>query len=106
MSDNPLEMNSGREQRIRERAYQLWQDEGRPEGSDLEYWERASELVGMEESAGSSQRPLPTEANSHLIAGQIVEEATIQQNLGEFPDRLSDQGEHPQTPNRANRKTS
>jgi hypothetical protein len=33
-----------------------------------------------------------------VIAGQPVEEASIQQNLGEFPDRVADQGEHPQTP--------
>jgi hypothetical protein len=32
-----------------------------------------------------------------------VEEASIQENLGEFPDRLSDQGEREATPRRRNR---
>ena len=35
---------------------------------------------------------------------QIVEEAFIQENLGEFPDRSSDQGEHILTPAKANRR--
>jgi hypothetical protein len=27
-----------REQAIRERAYQIWEEEGRPDGTDLDYW--------------------------------------------------------------------
>ncbi|HBB78461.1 hypothetical protein BBI09_21055 [Stutzerimonas xanthomarina] len=29
--------------RIRERAYQIWEDEGRPEGQQAEHWARARE---------------------------------------------------------------
>lgn len=32
-----------REQRRRERAYAIWEDEGRPEGADLDHWQRAEE---------------------------------------------------------------
>ncbi len=39
------------EQLIRERAYHLWEQDGRPEGRDLEYWERARFLVGIESQA-------------------------------------------------------
>ena len=74
-------------------------------GRDQEYWERARELVGMEESAGSGQLEVPSPDDPSVMAGQAVEEASIQDNLGELPDRLSDQGEHPQTPSRANLKT-
>lgn len=44
MTDNPLdEADPDRQQRIRERAYALWEADGRPEGRDLEFWEaRAS----------------------------------------------------------------
>jgi hypothetical protein len=98
MSDNPLEDSPARDQRIRELAYQLWQADGSPHGSDLEYWERARELIAMEDSRGSGQLPVPKEDDPALITGQPIEEADIQDNLGEFPDRLSDQGEHPQTP--------
>lgn len=102
MSSNPLEDDSGRDQRIRERAYALWEADGSPHGSDLEYWERARELVGMEESVGAGQVPVPDVNDPSVIAGQPIEEASIQENLGEFPDRLSDQGEHAPTPSRAN----
>lgn len=103
MSDNPLEENPARDELIRERAYALWEADGSPSGNDLEYWERARELVGMSQSAGAGQKPVPSLDDPSVIMGQAVEEASIQENLGEFPDRLSDQGEHQATPSR--RKT-
>lgn len=30
-----------REQQIRERAYAIWEEEGRPDGRDLDHWHRA-----------------------------------------------------------------
>jgi hypothetical protein len=33
------------EQRIRERAYQIWCDEGKPEGCEEEHWHRAREEI-------------------------------------------------------------
>jgi hypothetical protein len=30
-----------REDRIRERAHQIWEEQGRPEGRDLEHWHEA-----------------------------------------------------------------
>jgi hypothetical protein len=97
MSDNPLERSPEREQRIRERAYHLWEADGRPDGRDKEHWERAEELIGMEEHAGAGLLPNPM-TQDEPIPGVTVEEASVQQNLGEFPDRLADQGEWRQTP--------
>jgi hypothetical protein len=37
------------ETRIRERAYVLWEEDGRPEGRAEEYWERARRFVEAEE---------------------------------------------------------
>jgi hypothetical protein len=96
MSDNPLEMTPEREQRIRERAYHLWEADGRPHGREDEYWERAEELIGLEESAGAGLLPNPM--GHERIPGVTVEEAEIQENYGEFPDRFADQGEWRQTP--------
>ncbi len=96
MEDNPLEMTPERERRIRERAYYLWLKDGCPEGRGDEYWERARELQGIAESGGSGQLPAPDPDAEPM--DQPVEEAEIMENLGEFPDRLSDQGEHPSTP--------
>ena len=101
MTGNPLEDDPAREQRIRERAYELWQADGSPHGSDMEFWERARELVGMSESGQTGQLPVPDPDDPSVIAGQAVEEASIQQNLGEFPDRSSDQGDRAQVPDPA-----
>ncbi|WP_431470200.1 DUF2934 domain-containing protein [Sphingosinithalassobacter sp. LHW66-3] len=34
------------EQRIRERAYEIWQEEGRPEGREEEHWQKAASEFG------------------------------------------------------------
>jgi hypothetical protein len=96
-SRNPLAIDPGREHRVRERAYHLWESEGKPHGRDVEYWERARELIGMEESAGSGLLPNPQAAPASPRENG-VEEAHIQQNLGEFPGALTDQGEVKTTP--------
>jgi hypothetical protein len=36
------------EQRIRERAYQIWEAEGRPDGRGFEHWRQAQEEMGFE----------------------------------------------------------
>lgn len=40
------------EDRIRERAYLLWLDEGQPQGKDAEHWEKARELLALEAGNG------------------------------------------------------
>ena len=39
------------EQRIRERAYELWREEGQPQGRDVELWHRARREICFEERA-------------------------------------------------------
>lgn len=96
-SRNPLTIDPGREQRVRERAYHLWEVDGKPHGRDVEYWERARELIAMEESDGSVLLPNPQSAPGS-VRKSAIEEAEIQTNLGEFPDRLTDQGGVKPTP--------
>ncbi len=99
MSDNPLEDDPAREARIKERAYHLWEADGGPHGRHDEYWERASELVRMEGAGLPGQLPNPTtQPGVDPTASEPVEEAFIQENLGEFPDRFADQGESQPTP--------
>ncbi|PCC99849.1 DUF2934 domain-containing protein [Halopseudomonas pelagia] len=47
---------SNNEQRVRELAYQLWENEGRPEGKTEEHWALARELVESE-SHGETAAP-------------------------------------------------
>jgi len=97
MLNNPLHDNPEREQRVRERAYHLWEVEGKPHGRDVEFWQRAREQIGMEENAGAGLLPNP-QSHPEAIRESGVEEAEIQENLGEFPDRFADQGEVQPTP--------
>jgi hypothetical protein len=100
MSDTPNAFSGSeeeRDQRIRERAYHLWEADGCPNGGELEYWERARELIGMEQSAGAGLLPNPLAENRDPRAPERVDEAAIQENYGEVPG-LADQGEQRQTP--------
>ncbi|HYG85191.1 MAG TPA: DUF2934 domain-containing protein [Azospirillum sp.] len=51
------------EQRIRERAYAIWQEEGCPEGCDYQHWVRAEKEI-----AGSSPEPVTTKSNGRTAA--------------------------------------
>jgi hypothetical protein len=42
--------NASREERIRVRAYELWEKDGKPEERADEYWERARAQIEGEES--------------------------------------------------------
>lgn len=41
-------MNKKNEKNIRDRAYRIWQDEGRPARKDKEHWERACKKIEEE----------------------------------------------------------
>jgi hypothetical protein len=50
------------EERIRERAYYIWLQEGRPEGRDKEHWELAKAQIVAEEQQQADQSdktPIP-----------------------------------------------
>ncbi len=49
------------EKRIRERAYLLWELEGKQDGGVQKYWERARELIEAE--ASSSYPPTQSQGN-------------------------------------------
>jgi hypothetical protein len=82
-----------REERIRQKAHQIWIEEGRPEGRDREHWDMASELVAIEDSQLSTLRP------PGPPSGEPVEPPEAYENQGEFPD-LTDQGEAQSGPRR------
>ena len=47
-------MQNGRDERVRSRAYELWEKEGRPEGRDKEHWSQAE----TESGDGAENEPL------------------------------------------------
>lgn len=40
---------SDRHERIKQRAYELWESQGRPDGKEQEHWEQASQELQFEE---------------------------------------------------------
>ena len=100
MTFNPLDdQDPAYQQRVRERAYHLWDADGRPHGRDSEFWERARELVDMELSGQTGQLANPASLpGADPLAPDVIEDPSIQENLGEFPDRFADQGEKSESP--------
>jgi hypothetical protein len=90
--------DSEREARIRERAYRLWLEEGRPEGRAEAHWDMASELVAIEENQRDTLKPNPLE-NENNPATEEIESLEVTKNVGEFPT-LTDQGEEATFPDR------
>ena len=60
-------MEQDREERIRVRAYEIWEREGRQEGSDLAHWEQAGNELREEEAA--ERQPLGNDAATPPVAG-------------------------------------
>ncbi len=80
------------EDRIRERAYRLWLEEGQPEGKDAEHWEKARELLAIEDADPEDGREDPDKGyNKPGPWGEPVEQAAALENQGEFPT-MTDQG--------------
>jgi hypothetical protein len=92
---NPLDPDPETERRIRERARALWQQDGCPEGREQDYLERARELQAIADHPAAGLKPNPA---TDPDADRTVEEASIQENLGEFPNRFTDQGDRRMSP--------
>jgi hypothetical protein len=82
-------------ERVRQRAYRLWVEEGCPEGRSDLHWSKARELVAIEENQKRTTRPV-SEGGS---TGEPVEPIEAVENAGEFPT-LTDQGEEQAAPKR------
>ncbi|UYY59189.1 DUF2934 domain-containing protein [Sphingomonas sp. S2-65] len=50
-------MNDDREHEVRQRAYALWESEGRPEGRHDEHWHRANAGLGQDAPAPAENAP-------------------------------------------------
>jgi len=49
------------DERIRQRAYQIWEEDGQPEGRQHEHWERAVSEIEAEEKADETEVSKPAE---------------------------------------------
>jgi hypothetical protein len=81
------------DERVRDRAYRLWVEEGCPEGRADVHWERARELVAVEQN----QKLTTKSPGRQQASGEPVEPVAAIANAGEFPT-LTDQGEKQAAP--------
>jgi hypothetical protein len=79
---------TGHEERVKQLAEQLWREAGSPAGGPEGYDDQARTLVAIEENPHFGTKPV--EAPGPY--GEPVEEASVVENLGEFPT-LTDEGE-------------
>lgn len=64
-------MNRDLDERIRQRAYQIWEEEGRPDGEDFHHWFRAVEEIKAEH--GDEDRPAQLVAGTDVAAASAAE---------------------------------
>ena len=87
------------ESSIRARAKHMWREAGAPKGREDEYLERARELQAIIDHPAAGLLPNPMVAHPQPGGSEEpVEEAELQENLGEFPGRLTDQGDRVSAP--------
>ncbi len=90
-----------REDRIRARAHQIWEEEGRPHGREEAHWDMAAEQVAIQDNQRLATRPNPLadDRQARAASGEPAEPLVAVENQGEFPT-LTDQGEEATAPRR------
>jgi len=83
------------DERVRQRAYRLWVEEGCPEGRSDVHWDKARELVAVEDNQKLATKTAPRD---HEV-GEPVEPMEAVENTGEFPT-MADHGEEQAAPRR------
>jgi hypothetical protein len=86
------------EERIKQRAHRIWEEEGRPEGRDKEHWDMAAELVAIEDNYQATLKPVDRDPDEPENAATIAEPPEAA-NTGELPT-LTDTGEQVYPPTR------
>jgi len=91
------------ESRIRRRAHEIWEREGRPEGRDAAHWELASEEIAIQDNYRDTLKPNPAGGpEATAMRTEPVEPVLSIANQGEQPG-LADQGDEMGIPMRGDR---
>lgn len=84
------------ERRVRQRAHEIWLQEGKPDGRAEAHWELAREEVATEENIETTLKPVDD--------GPDAEPLLAVEGMADLPGRLSDQGERQDYPSRPTAK--
>jgi len=91
------------DERIRQRAHQIWEREGRPDGRAQDHWKLASEEIAIEDNYRGTLMPNPAQGpDDTAIRTEPVEPVLSMANQGEMPG-VADQGEEFQIPGAGDR---
>ena len=81
-------MDQDHQERIRQRAHEIWESEGRPEGRDADHWSRAEEELrnqtGQDDQTGSGDM-------SGGQGGDSIQSPDVAQTADESQPRLMEQ---------------
>ena len=61
-------MNTGKQNRIEQRAYLFWEAEGQPHGRHEEHWHRAARQIETEEDVHIAEKPRKGKAAERAAA--------------------------------------
>jgi hypothetical protein len=89
--------------RIRERAYQIWEQEGRPEGRHLDHWLEAEHQLVAENALDFEFRQLMRAFRSGIISESTVDQ--VMTDLEKLALSVFAQTGRPSTPSSTSKST-
>ena len=73
-------MSTDRNERIRQRAYEIWQQKGQPDGKEGEHWQQASEeidAVGQQDGDAAIERDTSILGQADSDGGSTVRDTIL-----------------------------
>jgi hypothetical protein len=87
------------EERVRQRAYEIWQREGCPEGRDADHWALAKEEIAIEDNQSQALLPNPSQGGDDTVVHpEPVEPLLAAETLGEEVGGPTNQSEEQPLP--------
>jgi hypothetical protein len=87
------------EKRVRQRAYEIWQREGCPEGRDADHWALAKEEIAIEDNQDQALLPNPSQGGDDTVVHpEPVEPLLAAETLGEEVGGPTNQSEEQPLP--------
>ncbi len=62
-------------ERVKKRAYEIWEDEGRPWGRDMLHWERAHQEIAAEGEDAAPPIRVASVETSDIVASNVAVKA-------------------------------
>ncbi|GEO38872.1 hypothetical protein GGE65_003880 [Skermanella aerolata] len=87
------------EKRVKQRAYEIWEREGCPEGREADHWALAKEEVAIEDNQSQALMPNPSQGGDDTVVHpEPVEPLLAAENLGEDTGGPTNQSEEQPLP--------